>query len=116
MRAENELRNREKRESISAKGQVSNGVHMIIEGALSFVALTFDVVTKIKYCLRVTSDLKFHISCNDCTVQPKEIKSLTVLASVLMSCSQVGEILVFPETYASGKPSASTYTKSAGEL
>ena len=99
------------------KGQVSNGVHMIIyKGALSFVSLKFDVVTKMKYCLRVTSDLKFHISCNDCTVQPKEIKSLAVLDSVLMSCIQVWEILVFLETYASGKLSASTYTKSAREL
>ena len=70
--AENELRDRVKRESIIAennkirslpelidkmKGQVPNGVHMIIdEGALSLVSLKFDVVTKIKYSLRVTSD------------------------------------------------------------
>ena len=71
-RATNELREREKRESIAIEnnkicslpdlidkmtGQVPNGVHMIIDSdanTFSFVSLKFDVVTKIKYCLRVT--------------------------------------------------------------
>ena len=61
-------------------GHVPSGVHMIIhsdENILSFVSLKFVVITKVKYCLRVTSDLKFHISCNDCIISPNEIKSLT---------------------------------------
>ena len=86
------------------------------ENILSFVSLKFDVITKVKYCLRVTSDLKFHISCNDWIISPKETKSLTIIDSVLMPCIQVREILTFLENYSKGLHSASTYTKSAREF
>ena len=88
VRAKNELCDGENRESIIAennkirslpelidkmKGQVPNGVHMIIdERALSFVSLKFHVVTK-KLNIVCECDLKFHISCTDCTAQPQEI-------------------------------------------
>ena len=62
------------------------------------------------------TDLKFHISCNDWIISPKEIKSLTIIDSVLMYCIQVREILTFLENYSKGLHSASTYTKSAREF
>ena len=79
-RAENELRERIERThtiliennkicSLSEliekmKGEVPADVHDIVAGSssVSLVSLTFDILTK--YCLRVNSDLSFHITCN----------------------------------------------------
>ena len=76
---------------------------------------TFDVITKIKYCLRVCNDKSFHLSCNECVISPKEIKDIHV-NSVLTSCLEVKEILTFLESYANkSQYTANNYIKMASE-
>ena len=97
------------------EGSVPDGVHMVSDlESVSFISLKFDAITKVKYCLRVSNDMSFHITCNECTVSPRVIEEVNGNL-LITSCIEVREILTFLESYSKGMHCISDYVKMATE-
>ena len=86
------------------EGSVPDGVHMVYDlESVSCISLEFDAITKkVNYCLRVSNDMSFHITCNECTVSSRVIEEVNGNLLITTCLLEVREILTFLESYSKG--------------